>query len=101
MVDNDSGLCRDQTAATGQLREEHSMSGYDNDTNGDGPAGLNVDGGAVKQPLKPKASGKGDLSSPSYDRNSMVCHCAAIGLALHVKARTYELTLSLLRAQRG
>ena len=52
------------------------MSGYDNDTNGDGLAGLNVDGGAVKQPLKPKASGKADLSSPSYDRNSMVRHCA-------------------------
>ncbi len=76
MTGYDSVLCRDQAAVTGKPQEERSMSGYEDATNGNGPAGLEVDGGAVKQPLKPKASGKGDLSSPSYDRNSMVRHCA-------------------------
>ena len=54
------------------------MSGYEGDANGNGPAGLNMDGAPVKEPLKPKASGKGDADPPTFDRNSMVCHDACI-----------------------
>ena len=79
---------RTETAYPRKLREELSMSGYEGDANGNGPAGLNTDGGAVKEPLKPKGSGKADVTSPTFDRNSMVCLGACtMGMALHVKRR--------------
>lgn len=66
------------------------MSGYEGDANGNGPAGLNVDGGAVEEPLKPKASGKGDVTSSNFDRNSMVCHGACIRADTTCDARAYN-----------
>ncbi len=79
-------MCRTESAYPNSLKEEPSMSGYEGDASGNRPAGLNVDGGAVKEPLKPTASGKADVASPTFDRNSMVCYCDCNpGMAPHAK----------------
>ena len=63
------------------------------DANGTMPQHLNVDGGAVKEPLKPKAGGKVGPAQPGYDPSSMV-HTIIGGQYSHTQ---YPRILSVLR----
>lgn len=52
---------------------EPVMSGYDTvPLNGDRPTALSVEGGLPKEPVKPKAEGKGIDGQPTFDSASMV-----------------------------
>ena len=56
------------------------MSGYEDSPSINGRAGLNVDGGAVKEPLKAKAGSKADGPAHGFDRDSMVgCGVCILG----------------------
>jgi len=54
------------------------------DANGNMPEHLNVDGGAVKEPLKPKAGGKAGPTQPGYEPKSMV-HTMTSGQFCHAQ----------------